>query len=47
MDKYQIDVGSWEALNRLLDQALELPPTAIDPGSETLAPGVRARSSRS
>ena len=41
MDKYQIDVGSWEALNRLLDQALELPPTAIDPWLETLAAGVR------
>ena len=26
MGKYQIDVGSWDALNRLLDQALEQPP---------------------
>ena len=42
MDKYQIDVGSWETLNRLLDQALELPPTAIDPWLETLAPEFEA-----
>ncbi|HET9472827.1 MAG TPA: protein kinase, partial [Steroidobacteraceae bacterium] len=38
MHKYQIDVGSWEVLNRLLDKALELPPPQVDTWLETLAP---------
>ena len=38
MGKYQIDVGSWDALDRLLDQALALPPPEVDPWLETLPP---------
>ena len=38
MRKYQIDAGSWEVLNRLLDQALELPPPEIEAWLNTLAP---------
>ena len=29
MGKYQIDAGSWDALDRLLDQALALPPPEV------------------
>ena len=46
MQKYQIDVGSLGRLNRLLDQALELPPPEVDPWLETLRRNSR-RSSRS
>jgi len=38
MHKYKIDAGSWETLNRLLDQALDLPPPAVDSWLDSLAP---------
>ena len=38
MGKYHIDVASWDALDRLLDQALALPPPEVDPWLETLPP---------
>ncbi len=38
MQKVQIDTASWETLNRLLDEALEMPATALDGWLEDLAP---------
>jgi serine/threonine protein kinase len=38
MQKDQLDPGSWETLNRLLDQALDLAPPEVETWLESLAP---------
>jgi serine/threonine protein kinase len=38
MQKDQFDPGSWETLNRLLDQALDLAPPEVETWLESLAP---------
>ena len=42
MRKHPIDVGSWKVLSGLLDQALELPPPALEGWLDALAPEYEA-----